>query len=167
VEVRLVKLTHAGERGVRMVEVGAKDDVRRMARARGTIRLRRETLELIRKGKVEKGSVLTTAQIAAVQAVKKTPELIPLCHPLLITGVDVDFHLEKAEVIAEVEVRSLGKTGVEMEAITGVSAALLTIWDMVKAVEKDEEGQYPETEIGDIRVLEKKKGYHGENNGET
>lgn len=157
-EVRAVKLTHAGERGVRMVEVGGKDDVRRVARARGSIRLRGETIELIKAGKVEKGNVLTTAQIAAIQAVKKTPEIIPLCHLLLITGVDVEFSFAGDEIIAEVEVRSMGKTGVEMEAITGVAAALLTIWDMVKAVEKDERGQYPETEIKEIRVLEKRKG---------
>jgi cyclic pyranopterin phosphate synthase len=141
-----------------MVEIGAKEDVRRIARARGAIKLSRETVELIKAGKVEKGNVLTTAQIAAVQAVKKTPELIPLCHPLLITGVKVEFNLGEEEVVAEVEVSSTGKTGVEMEAITGVAAALLTIWDMVKAAEKDEHGQYPRTEIREIRVLEKRKG---------
>lgn len=153
-----MKLTHAGERGVRMVEVGEKRDVRRIARARGAIRLRRETVELVKTGKIEKGNVLTTAQIAAVQAVKKTPDIVPLCHPLLITGVDVDFSFDDDEIATEVEVRSMGKTGVEMEAITGVAAALLTIWDMVKAVEKDERGQYPETVIRGIRVLEKRKG---------
>lgn len=153
----MVELRQVEERGVRMVEIGGKEDVRRIARARGAIRLRRETLELIRTGGVEKGDVLTTAQIAAVQAVKKTPELVPLCHPLLITGVEVEFSLGDEEVLVEVAVSSTGKTGVEMEAITGVAAALLTIWDMVKAVEKDEHGQYPGTEIREIRVLEKRK----------
>lgn len=152
-----MKLTHVGEKGVKMVEIGGKEDVKRIAKARGAIKLRKETIELIKAGKVEKGNVLTTAQIAAVQAVKKTPELIPLCHPLLITGIDVDFFFTEYEVIAEVEVRSLGKTGVEMEAITGVATALLTIWDMVKAVEKDEKGEYPVTEIRSIKVLEKRK----------
>lgn len=155
--MRDVKLTHAGERGVRMVDVGGKADVRRAARARGTIKLKRDTVVLVREGKVEKGNVLTTAQIAAVQAVKKTPEIVPLCHPLLINGVDVDFGFNDDEITVEVEVRSTGKTGVEMEALTGVAAALLAIWDMVKAVEKDRRGQYPVTQIKEIKVLEKRK----------
>lgn len=153
-----MKLTHADRGGVRMVEISDKKDVRRVARAKGKIKLREETIELIRAGKVEKGNVLTTAQIAATQAVKRTPELIPLCHPLQITGVKVDFKLREGEVMAIVEVTTIGKTGVEMEAVTGVAVALLTIWDMVKAVEKDEHGQYPRTEISEIRVIEKIKG---------
>lgn len=156
-EVRDVKLSHAGERGVRMVEVGGKADVKRTARARGSIRLKRDTVKLVREGRIEKGNVLTTAQIAAVQAVKKTPEIVPLCHPLLITSVDVDFGFTEDEITVEVEVGCTGKTGVEMEAITGVAAALLTVWDMVKAVEKDDRGQYPVTEIKEIKVLEKRK----------
>jgi cyclic pyranopterin phosphate synthase len=95
--------------------------------------------------------------VAATAAVKKTPDLIPLCHLLQITGVDVDFEFHEGEIEAIVEVRSIGKTGVEMEAITGVSVALLTIWDMVKAIEKDEQGQYPTTEIRGIKVIEKRK----------
>jgi cyclic pyranopterin phosphate synthase len=153
-----MKLTHADRGGVRMVEISGKKDVRRVAKARGKIKLGKETIELIRAGKVEKGNVLTTAQIAATQAVKRTPELIPMCHPLQITGVKVDFEVREGEVEAMVEVTTIGKTGVEMEAITGVAVALLTIWDMVKAVEKDEHGQYPGTEISEIRVLEKIKG---------
>ncbi len=153
-----MKLTHADEKGVRMVEISGKKDVKRVAKASGKIKLGKETMELIRAGEVEKGNVLTTAQIAATQAVKRTPELIPLCHSLQITGVKVDFELSDSEVNAIVEVTTIGKTGVEMEAITGVAVALLTIWDMVKAVEKDEHGQYPRTEISEIRVLEKIKG---------
>jgi cyclic pyranopterin phosphate synthase len=155
---RKVKLTHVSERGVKMVEISGKKDVRRIARASGKIVLKRETIERVKEGRVEKGNVLTTAQIAATLAVKRTPELIPMCHPLQITGVDVDFDIGEEEIEAMVEVRTIGKTGVEMEAITGVAVALLTIWDMVKAIEKDEEGQYPFTRITDIRVLEKIKG---------
>jgi len=142
---------------VRMVEISSKPEVKRIARARGRIVLRRETVEKIREGKVEKGNVLTTAQVAATLAVKRTPELIPMCHPLPITGVRVEFEFHPTAVEAVVEVTTVAKTGVEMEAITGVSVALLTIWDMVKAIEKDERGQYPVTRITDIRVEEKIK----------
>lgn len=152
-----MELSHVSEKGVKMVEIAGKDDVRRVARASGRIRLKEDTILRIREGKIEKGSVLITAQVAAIAAVKKTPDLIPMCHQLQITGVDVDFEFHKEEIEAKVEVRSIGKTGVEMEAITGVSVALLTIWDMVKAVEKDKRGQYPVTEIGRIRVIEKIK----------
>ncbi len=151
------ELTHVSEKGVKMVEISKKEDIKRVAVASGKIKLKKDTIRKIAEGKVEKGNVLTTAQIAAIMAVKKTPELIPLCHPLNITGVDVDFNIGEDFIEAVVEVRSVGKTGVEMEAITGVSVALLTIWDMVKAVEKDEKGQYPTTKIYDIRVLKKIK----------
>ncbi len=152
-----MSLTHVTDKGVKMVEVSGKPEQKRSAKASGRIQLRSETTALIKKGKVEKGNVLTCAQVAAIMAVKNTPSLIPMCHPLAITGVDVDFEFMGDEIEAKVEVRSVGKTGVEMEAITGVSVALLTIWDMVKAVEKDESGQYPITEITNIRVLEKVK----------
>ncbi len=151
-------LTHVDEKGVKMVEISGKMDVRRRARARGRIRLKEETIMKIKEGKVEKGSVLTTAQIAATLAVKKTPDIIPMCHPLQITGVDIDFEVLDDGIEVTVNVQTVGKTGVEMEAITGVSVALLTIWDMVKAIEKDDKGQYPVTEITDIRVVEKIKG---------
>ncbi len=146
------------KKGVRMVEISAKPEVKRVARARGRIILREETVKKIKAGKVEKGNVLTTAQVAATLAVKRTPGLIPMCHPLPITGVRVEFEFFPSAVEVEVEVTTVAKTGVEMEAITGVSVALLTIWDMVKAVEKDERGQYPTTRITDIRVVEKLKG---------
>jgi len=150
-------LTHLTEKGIRMVEVSGKGDIKRTAKASGKITLQSETIERIKAGEVEKGNVLTTAQVAATLAVKKTPELIPLCHPLPITGVDVSFEIGETEIEAFVEVSCVGKTGVEMEAITGVSLALLTIWDMVKSVEKDDDGQYPNTMIHDIKVLEKRK----------
>jgi cyclic pyranopterin phosphate synthase len=152
-----MSLTHVTDKGVKMVEVSGKPEQKRSAKASGRIRLLSTTIDLIRKGRVEKGNVLTCAQVAAIMAVKNTPSLIPMCHPLAITGVDVDFEFIGDEIEAKVEVRSVGKTGVEMEAITGVSVALLTIWDMIKAVEKDEGGQYPITEITNIRVLEKVK----------
>jgi cyclic pyranopterin phosphate synthase len=152
-----MELSHVSEKGVKMVEISDKKDSKRVARASGRIKLKEDTVKKIKAGKIEKGAVLTTAQVAATAAIKKTSDIIPMCHPLQITGIDVDFEFHKEEIEAKVEVRSIGKTGVEMEAITGVSVALLTIWDMVKAVEKDEEGQYPVAEIGKIRVIEKIK----------
>jgi cyclic pyranopterin phosphate synthase len=149
--------THLTDSGVRMVEISDKDVVKRYARARGAIRLKRDTIEKIKAGEVEKGNVLTTAQVAATLAVKRTPDLIPLCHPISITGVECTFDVKDEEIEAVVEVKSVGKTGVEMEALTGVSVALLTIWDMVKSSEKDQDGQYPVTRISDITVEEKRK----------
>ena len=145
-------------KGVRMVEIGEKPDVLRIAKARGAIKLRESTVQRILKGEIKKGDIVSVAQLAAIMAVKKTPEIVPLCHPIPITGVNVDFNFEKNRVIVEVEVRSVGKTGVEMEALTGVSAALLAVWDMVKAYEKDEKGQYPYTMIEEIKVVSKIKG---------
>lgn len=153
-----MKLSHVDDRGVKMVNITDKKEVLRIARASGRITLKGSTIELIHEGEVEKGNVLTTAQVAATLAVKSTPNIIPMCHPIPITGVNVDFDFIDDEIEVSVEVKSFGKTGVEMEAITGVSVALLTIWDMVKAVEKDENGQYPVTRISDIRVIEKIKG---------
>lgn len=140
-----------------MVDITEKMPVFRRAIASGSIRLQKATIRTIKKGQVKKGDVLTTARLAAVLAVKDTPRLIPLCHPISITGLDVDFELESERIRAIVTVTSFGKTGVEMEALTGVSVALLNIWDMVKYLEKDETGNYPETEIDEIKVLEKRK----------
>ena len=144
--------------GIRMVEIGGKPDVRRVAVAEGRIRLREETIRRLREGQIEKGDALTTAQIAGILAAKRTPSIIPLCHPIPITNVRIDFRIEGREVVVTAEVRSVGKTGVEMEALTAASAALLTIWDMTKQYEKDESGQYPETAIREIRVIRKVKG---------
>lgn len=152
-----MKLTHVDEKGVKMVEVGHKDVVFRKAIAKGKIRLKPETIKLIQEGKTKKGNVIATAQIAGILAVKRTWEIIPLCHPIPLTGVDISFEFGEDYIEATCEVRAYYKTGVEMEALTGVSVALLTIWDMVKAVEKDEKGQYPVTRIYDIRVVEKIK----------
>lgn len=150
--------THIEAGRARMVDISEKNDVYRLARAAGEIVLSAETIEKIRTGNVEKGNVFATARVAAVLAVKKTPETIPMCHQIPITGIDVDFEIGEEAVSVIVEVRTVGKTGVEMEALTGVSVALLTVWDMVKSAEKDETGNYPHTQIRNIKVLEKIKG---------
>ena len=140
-----------------MVDITSKLIVYRKATAAGSIRLKESTLQAIRGGKIKKGDPLATARLAAILAVKETPRLIPLCHPIPITGLEIRFELEEIRVWATVTVTSFGRTGVEMEALTGVSVALLNIWDMVKYLEKDKTGNYPETEIEGIRVLEKRK----------
>ena len=141
-----------------MIDVTDKPPVLRTATATGLIKLNGSTIEAIRSGKTKKGDVLTTARIAAIMAAKDTPRIIPMCHQIPLTGVDVSFDLNPETVRATVNVVSVGKTGVEMEALAGVSVALLNIWDMIKYLEKDETGNYPSTEIREIRVLEKRKG---------
>ncbi|HWR25153.1 MAG TPA: cyclic pyranopterin monophosphate synthase MoaC [Methanosarcina sp.] len=150
--------SHTEADRVRMVDISEKNEIPRLARATGEILLSEGTIKKIRTDTVEKGNVLATARVAAVLAIKKTPEIIPMCHQIPITSIDVDFDIGKARISTVVEVRTVGKTGVEMEALTGVAAALLTIWDMVKSAEKDESGNYPHTSIRNIRVLEKLKG---------
>jgi cyclic pyranopterin monophosphate synthase len=152
------QFTHIESGRAHMVDVSEKREVPRLARAAGDIILSEETVEKIRTGNVEKGNVFATARVAAILAIKKTPEIIPMCHQIPITAIDVDFEIGKGMISVEVKVRTVGKTGLEMEALTGVSAALLTIWDMVKSAEKDESGNYPNTSIQNIRVLEKIKG---------
>ncbi|HOW05731.1 cyclic pyranopterin monophosphate synthase MoaC [Methanospirillum hungatei] len=149
--------THLENDRARMVDVSAKGEVYRKAVATGTITLRPDTLSAIRDGTVVKGNVLATARVAATLAIKDTPRLIPMCHAIPVHGIDITFDYTKTGITATVTVISAGKTGVEMEALVGVSTALLTIWDMVKSAEKDEKGQYPVTGISDIRVLEKVK----------
>jgi cyclic pyranopterin monophosphate synthase len=141
-----------------MIDITEKPPVRRTATASGMIRLKESTIEAVRNGLVPKGDVLSIARIAAILAVKETPKAIPMCHQIPITSIKVDFSFEPGAVRTEVEVTSIGKTGVEMEALSGVSSALLNIWDMVKSMEKDETGNYPTTEIGEIVVLKKVKG---------
>lgn len=140
-----------------MVDITDKQPVHRTATATGQIRLKESTVEAIRAGQVKKGDVITTARLAAIMAVKDTPRLIPLCHPIPITGLDVDFEIEPGAVRATVTVTSVGRTGVEMEALSGVSAALLNVWDMVKYLEKDETGNYPSTSLEEIKVVKKRK----------
>jgi cyclic pyranopterin monophosphate synthase len=152
------EFTHIESGRARMVDISEKTDIPRLARAAGEIILSGETIEKIKTGNVEKGNVFATARVAAMLAIKKTPEIIPMCHQIPISAIDVDFKIGEGAISAVVEVRTVGKTGVEMEALTGVSAALLTIWDMVKSAEKDESGNYPHTSIKNIQVLEKLKG---------
>ena len=144
---------------LKMVDISDKPVVKRLAEAEGMLRLRRETIEKIREGLVEKGDVFSAANVAGILAAKRTPELIPLCHLIPLSKVDVSFCVHETDVTAKCMVVGECKTGVEMEALVGVSAALLTVWDMVKYLEKDEKGQYPYTEITGIKVLEKKKGF--------
>ena len=153
----MVEFTHISEDRVQMVDVGAKSEMKRLAVAAGSIYLRPETLAAIRDGTVIKGNVLATARVAATLAVKDTFRIIPMCHAIPITAVEVDFEQMEDHIEVSVVVRSVGKTGVEMEALTGVSVALLTIWDMVKSAEKDALGQYPCTRIDAVRVVQKRK----------
>lgn len=151
--------THLNEKNeVHMVDVTPKPDVPREATASGRIYLRQETLKAIAEGTVVKGNVLATAQVAGTMAVKQTWALIPMCHPIPVGAVTVSFIQTSEYIEVSCRVKTFGKTGIEMEALTGASVALLTIWDMVKSAEKDESGQYPVTRIEGIHVVEKIKG---------
>ncbi len=142
----------------RMVDITGKSVVYREASAYGRIKLRKETIEAIKRGEVEKGDPLQVAAVAGILAAKKTPELLPMCHPIEITKVEVDCFVEDDEHVAcRSRVKAVARTGVEMEALTAVSVALLNVWDMVKKLEKDERGLYPETRIEAITVTEKVK----------
>ena len=154
----MVEFTHIQDDRARMVDISGKSDVTREAVASGRIYLKPETLAAIRNGTVVKGNVLATARVAATMAVKNTATIIPMCHPIPISSIAVDFSDGDGYIEATVVVKMTGKTGVEMEALTGISVALLTVWDMVKSAEKDENGQYPLTRITDVRVVKKKKG---------
>ncbi len=141
----------------KMVDISEKREVRRVAIAKGKIRLKKETIRLIKENQVEKGDVITVSKTAGILAVKKTAELIPMCHPIPLEHVDVTLEIGEDYVEATCEVLAHYKTGVEMEALTGVTVALLTVWDMVKKYEKDSEGQYADTRIDEIRVVKKIK----------
>ena len=150
--------THFNEQGrARMVDVGGKDITHREAVAAGRVLVSRETFALIRSGGVKKGDVLTVAQVAGIMGAKRTPELIPMCHPVQISGVDLKLMLDEARCSVEItaSVRCDGRTGVEMEALSAVSAAALTVYDMCKAVQRD-------MVISDIRLLSKSGGVHGD-----
>jgi len=143
---------------IKMIDISEKNTILRIATASGRIKLKKETIERIKNSQVKKGDVITIAKIAAINSVKKVPDLIPLCHPIPITNVDLNFEFENDNSIkVSCKVKSVAKTGVEMEALTGVNIALLNIWDVVKMYEKDEKGQYPSTLIYDIKVEEKIK----------
>jgi len=167
------ELTHTDESGeVQMVDVGDKPDTARRAVASGEIHLRPETVDAIRGDDVSKGDVLATARVGAVQAVKHTWETIPMCHQIPITNVETDFELGEDRVTLDVAVETTGKTGCEMEALEGVTTGLNVVWDMVKSAEKSvdsstdrsgeaaedsADGQYPDTAIRNVRVVEKVK----------
>jgi cyclic pyranopterin phosphate synthase len=146
------QFTHIDKRGkAKMVDVSAKPIQLREAVARGTIRLKPATLRLIKSNRIAKGDVLNTARIAGIQAAKRTGNLIPLCHPLNLTHVDVDLSLGKDRIIVTATAKIAAQTGVEMEALTAVAVAALTIYDMCKAVDK-------EMVMGEIRLVRKRKG---------
>lgn len=149
--------THLDGSGrARMVDIGSKADTAREAIARGEVWLQPATLALIRSQRIAKGDVLAVAQVAAVMAAKQTPSVIPLCHGLLLTGVEVDFDIEAEDhIVIEVRVRTVGKTGAEMEALTAVAAAALTVYDMCKAVDR---GMHVER----VRLMRKSGGKSGE-----
>jgi len=152
------RLTHFDVSGrARMVDVGAKAETERVAVARGSVRMQPETLRLILEDRAKKGDVLAVAQVAGIMAAKRTHELIPMCHPLLLTGIEVAFEPDEQASALHIAatVRTYGKTGVEMEALTAVSAAALTVYDMVKAVDRS-------MTIADIRLAEKHGGKSGD-----
>jgi cyclic pyranopterin phosphate synthase len=151
-------LTHIDQQGVaRMVDVSAKPDSVRVAVAAGSVFMQPETLRLIREGAIKKGDVLTVARLAGIMGAKRTADLIPLCHPLPLTDIDLELSLDDVAGAVRIEatVRSTGKTGVEMEALTAVSVAALTVYDMAKAVDRG-------MRLSDIRLLEKRGGQRGD-----
>ena len=151
-------LTHTDDGGdVQMVDVGDKPDTARRAVARGRIRLQPSTVDAVREDGIEKGDVLATARVGAVQAVKHTWETVPMCHQIPITNVDTEFEVAEDGIELTVAVETTGKTGCEMEALEGVTTGLNVVWDMVKAAEKDADGQYPDTGIENVRVVSKEK----------
>ena len=150
--------THFNDQGrARMVDVGEKAPTQRTATAAGRVLVNEDTFSLIRSGGVKKGDVLTVAQVAGIMAAKRTPEIIPMCHPVAISGIDLKLWLDEARLSVEIEAtaRCDGRTGVEMEALTAVSGAALTVYDMCKAVQRD-------MVIADIRLLSKTGGVHGD-----
>jgi cyclic pyranopterin phosphate synthase len=154
----MTELTHLDAEGhAHMVDVGAKEETQREAVARGAVLMRPETLQLIVGGGLPKGDVLAVARVAGIMAAKRAPDIIPLCHPLLLTHISVELRPDPggAAVLIEATVRTTGKTGVEMEALTAVSAAALTIYDMCKAVDRG-------MRINDIRLAQKRGGRSGE-----
>ena len=140
-----------------IVDIGSKPVLEREATASGLIILSKESLEAIENGQISKGDVREASTVAAIQAVKDTPRTIPHCHPIPIEGCNVTWNVEDEGLRCTVSVKTHWSTGVEMEALCGVNAGLLCAWDMVKAIEKDEKGQYPKVAISEVRVISKRK----------
>ena len=154
----MADFTHFNEQGrAKMVNVGEKPVSQRIAVAAGRVLVNEKTFSLIKSGGMKKGDVLTVAQIAGVMGAKRTPDLIPMCHPILMNGIDLELRLDARRLSVEITatVKCDGRTGVEMEALTAVSTAALTVYDMCKAVQKD-------MTITDLRLLEKSGGVHGD-----
>jgi cyclic pyranopterin phosphate synthase len=151
-------LTHINEEGrARMVDVSGKEDTSREAVAVGAIYMKKETLDKVREGTIKKGDVLSVAQVGGIMGAKSTPQVIPMCHPIMISGCDISFNLDydKCKIDIKAVTKTFGKTGVEMEALTAVSIAALTIYDMCKAIDK-------EMTITDIMLIKKSGGKSGE-----
>ena len=142
----------------KMVDIGDKDIVKRVAIAEGRLVLKESTLKAIASNQIKKGDVISSSKLAAIQAVKATPTLLPMCHQIPLTSIETDLRIEEGGLTATCSVSSFYRTGVEMEALVGVTVALLNAWDMVKYLEKDGRGQYPETSIREVRVVSKRKG---------
>ena len=150
-----MELTHFNKEGhAKMVDVTEKEVTCREAVAEGVIYMNEQTIQAIVDGNIKKGDVLSVAQVAGIMAAKKTSDIIPMCHPLMLTGVDISFDIKKTEIVIKAIVKCKEKTGVEMEAITAVTTAALTIYDMCKAIQKD-------MVIGEIKLLEKTGGKSG------
>lgn len=152
-----MEFTHFNESGkAKMVEVGDKEDTKRVALAKGTIKMNSKTLEMITDGQIKKGDVLSVAQVAGIMGAKKTSDIIPMCHNIFITGADIEFEVDEEDSSIHIEavVKTTGKTGVEMEALNAVTTAALTIYDMCKAVDKD-------MTIDNIRLIKKTGGKSG------
>lgn len=151
-----MEFTHFNEDGrAHMVEVGEKDSTKRVAIAYGKVKMKKKTIEMIKEGLIKKGDVLSVAQVGGIMGSKRTSELIPMCHNIFLTGVDIRFNILDDGIEIESEVKTFGKTGVEMEALTAVSIAALTIYDMCKAIDKD-------MVIEEIKLMKKSGGKSGE-----
>ncbi|MTI68035.1 MAG: cyclic pyranopterin monophosphate synthase MoaC [Firmicutes bacterium] len=151
-----MEFTHFNKKGrAHMVNVGEKKETKRVAIARGEIKLSEKIIKKIKENDIKKGDVLSVAQIGGIMGAKKTSELIPMCHNIFITGADISFNMLKDSILVEAEIKTIGKTGVEMEALTAVNIALLTIYDMCKSVDKD-------MVINDIKLIKKTGGKSGE-----
>ena len=153
------EFSHVDQNGrLRIVDVTSKASTQRKAKAKGWVKISPMGLEQIQENSVRKGNVLETARLAGILAAKNSSQLIPLCHPLSLTHVDIECLVMDEGIEIEALATAEGKTGVEMEALCGVNTGLLCAWDMVKSLEKDTGGQYPDTRINEIRVIEKRKG---------
>jgi cyclic pyranopterin phosphate synthase len=151
-----MEFTHFNEEGrAHMVEVGKKEDTKRVAIAKGKIKMKKKTVDMIKEGLIKKGDVLSVAQVGGIMGSKKTSELIPMCHNIFLTGIDIKFNILEDEIEIISEAKTVGKTGVEMEALTAVSIAALTIYDMCKAVDRS-------MIIEDIKLMKKSGGKSGD-----